>query len=344
MSAECGTYGLSASHLPERSIIERMALLEVHDLRLSLGGVPILRGMTFSLAQGRTLGIVGESGCGKSLTGYTLMGMAPEHARVTGSVRLEGRELLGLAEREWNQLRGAEVGMVFQDPFTSLNPMMRVGEQIAETYRLHQGMNRRGAWDAAVRMLDHVGVPEPATSARKYPHQMSGGQRQRVVIGIAFAGRPKVLIADEPTTALDVTLQAQILRLLRQLQEEAGTAVMLISHDIGVIAACSDEIAVVYAGRIVEQGPGPRVLNQPQHPYTQALLDALPDPARMRLTAIPGQPPLFADLGPGCAFAPRCPRRFDRCEQDPALLGVGPNHHAACWAATLPAIPSDQLS
>jgi len=311
-----------------------MSVLVVDDLRLALGGVPILRGVSFALERGQTLGVVGESGCGKSMTGYALMGMSPPHAQLTGSIQLEGRELIGLAERDWNQLRGAEIGMVFQDPFTSLNPMMRVGEQIAETYRLHQGMNRRAAADAAVAMLRHVGVPDPAHSARKYPHQMSGGQRQRVVIGIAFAGRPKVLIADEPTTALDVTLQAQILHLLRELQEEVGTAVMLISHDIGVIASVSTQIGVIYAGRIVEQGRGADVLSDPRHPYTRALLDALPDPHRDRLIAIPGQPPVFAELGPGCAFAPRCARVQPACTADPRLEAIVPGHAVACWNPT----------
>ncbi len=311
-----------------------MAVLEVRDLHVSFGKVEILRGVSFDLEAGKTLGVVGESGCGKSQTGFAIMGMLQKPGKITrGSIRLDGQELVGLGERRLQEIRGDGIALVMQDPFTSLNPMMRVGEQIAEALRLHRGMNRAQAAKGAVEMLDRVGVPAPEASARKYPHQMSGGQRQRVVIGIAFACQPKVLIADEPTTALDVTLQAQILRLLRELQETTGVAVMLVSHDIGAIAAVSERIAVFYAGRVVETGPAHKVLREAAMPYTRALLNALPRAGMTHLEAIGGQPPDFAALPRGCAFSPRCPLRFAKCDEEPGLLPVDAGHTAACWRA-----------
>lgn len=266
------------------------------------------------------------------MTGLAVMGMLPVGGRVTrGSILLDGRELVGMSAREWTSVRGQEVALVMQDPFTSLNPLMRVGDQIAEVLELHQGKGRREARAAAVEMLRTVGVPSPEDSARKYPHQMSGGQRQRVVIGIAFVARPKVLIADEPTTALDVTLQAQILRLLKRLQEDEGTAVVLISHDIGVIGSVADDVSVYYAGRVVEEGPVEAVLRRPMHPYTEALLKAVPTVGASRLAVIPGQPPLLADLPGGCAFGPRCGYVFAACSEDPVLAEDGAGGRAACW-------------
>jgi oligopeptide/dipeptide ABC transporter ATP-binding protein len=305
-------------------------VLEVSGLEVSFGPTRILRGVDLALNPGETLGVVGESGCGKSMTGFAIMGMLQRPGRVSaGSIRLEGRELVGLREKEMRRVRGKEIALVMQDPFTSLNPMMRVGDQIAESLVLHRGMRGDAARKRAVELLDQVGVPAPEASARKYPHQMSGGQRQRVVIAIAFACRPKVLIADEPTTALDVTLQAQILRLLRDLQREEGTAVMLVSHDIGAIAAVSRRIAVFYAGRVVETGLAEDVLRRPAHPYTRALLGSLPRAGMTKLEVIGGSPPDFAALPKGCAFAPRCPLRVEKCEEDPPLMGEG--HAAACW-------------
>jgi oligopeptide transport system ATP-binding protein len=266
------------------------------------------------------------------MTGFALMGMVPAPGVINaGSIKLDGVELLGQSEKAWRQLRGKELGLVMQDPFTSLNPMMRIGAQIAESLRLHEGLDRKKAWDRSVELLDQVGVPAPESSARKYPHQLSGGQRQRVVIAIAFASKPRVLIADEPTTALDVTLQAQILRLLRDLQKQKGTAVVLISHDIGAIASVAHRIAVFYAGRIVEIGPAAQVLQNPRMPYTQALLAALPTAGVQRLTAIQGMPPDLGHLPPGCPFAPRCPHRFDACTAEPGLIDVGADQSAACW-------------
>jgi len=309
-----------------------MATLEVQGLDVRVGDVHILRGIDLSVDRGKTLGVVGESGCGKSMTGLAVMGMLPRAATVAGSVRLDGRELLSLKPKEWLDIRGQEVSMVMQDPFTSLNPVMQVGWQIAEVFTLHQGLSRAAAWEKAVEMLGKVGVPAPAESARKYPHQMSGGQRQRVVIAIAFASTPKVLVADEPTTALDVTLQAQILRLLKQMQEETGTAVVLISHDIGVIGSLADDIAVFYAGRVVEAGPAEAVLRDARHPYTQALLRSVPQVGADRLQVIDGQPPNLALLPPGCAFAPRCPHRFEKCGDDPRPTVDG-GHRVECWLA-----------
>ncbi|MCW5937632.1 MAG: ABC transporter ATP-binding protein [Fimbriimonadaceae bacterium] len=309
-----------------------MPLLEVSGLTVEIRGTRILHGVSFSLEPGKTLGVVGESGCGKSMTGLAVMGMLPLGGKVVGGkIELAGRDLTGLRPKDWLDVRGQEVSMVMQDPFTSLNPMMRVGDQIAEVLVLHKGMGWRSARARAVELLGHVGVPAPADSARKYPHQMSGGQRQRVVIAAAFASRPKVLIADEPTTALDVTLQAQILRLLKALQEEAGTAVLIISHDIGVIGSVADEIAVFYAGRVVETGPAEAVLRRPMHPYTQGLLGSIPTIGVDRLQSIPGQPPRFGDLPVGCPFAPRCAHRFNPCDADPTLMPPSEAHRAACW-------------
>jgi oligopeptide/dipeptide ABC transporter ATP-binding protein len=311
-----------------------MPVLSVTELEVAFGATKILRGVTFDLEAGQTLGVVGESGCGKSMTGFTIMGMLPAPGRVVhGSIKLEGQELVGLRERDYRKIRGKDIALVMQDPFTSLNPMMRVGDQIAEALWLHQDMDKRRARQEAVKMLELVGVPAPSSSASKYPHQMSGGQRQRVVIAMAFACRPKVLIADEPTTALDVTLQAQILRLIRDLQEQEGTAVMLISHDIGAIASISSRIAVFYAGRIVETGPAAKVLTQAAMPYTRALLNALPQPGKAKLESIAGYPPDLGHLPEGCSFSPRCPLRFEKCKQEPGLLQVEADHTAACWRA-----------
>lgn len=309
-------------------------ILTLNEVEVAFGSAKILRGVSLDLYPGETLGVVGESGCGKSMTGFAVMGMLPKPGKVTkGSITLEGRELTTLTNREWLDVRGDQIALVMQDPFTSLNPMMRVGEQIAEALRLHQNMSRQEASRKAVELLDQVGVPVPESSARKFPHQMSGGQRQRVVIAIAFACRPKVLIADEPTTALDVTLQAQILRLIREMQERDGTAVMLISHDIGVIGAMASRVAVFYAGRVVEIGESSQVLRDPRHPYTQALLSAMPTAGKTVLASLPGQPPDLTTLGVGCAFAERCPVRCDRAGEDPPLVLIpkGDDHQAACW-------------
>lgn len=312
-----------------------MPVLEVNQLEVAIGASQILRGVSFDLEAGKTLGVVGESGCGKSMTGMTIMGMSPVGARVSGSIKLNGTELVGLGESRMRRIRGAQIAIVMQDPFTSLNPMMRVGKQIEEVLRLHQSMGPDAAREEAIRLLDHVGVPSPQASSLKFPFQMSGGQRQRVVIAIAFACKPKVLIADEPTTALDVTLQAQILRLIRDLQQEVGTAVMLISHDIGVIASVSDRICVYYAGRVIESGSAEQVLVRSSHPYTRALLGAVPSTDKRRLNTIPGQPPDLQKPIRGCSFLDRCPERFEQCSTDPSLFPIEAGHAASCWLVPL---------
>ena len=309
-----------------------MSLLKVTDLHVGFGATEILRGVSFDLAPGETLGVVGESGCGKSMTGFAIMGMLQAPGKITkGSIQLEGRELVGMAERDMRKIRGQDIALVMQDPFTSLNPMMRIVDQISEAYTLHQGISKAEARRRSIEMLDQVGVPAPEASALKYPHQLSGGQRQRVVIAMAFACRPKVLIADEPTTALDVTLQAQILRLLRELQEKEGTSVILISHDIGAIASVAHRIAVFYAGRIIEIGQSEQVLRQASHPYTRSLLMSLPRAGQDRLESIGGQPPDFAKLTGECSFAPRCALRMDQCAVEPDLTFSSNGVGCACW-------------
>lgn len=311
-------------------------VLEVNQLEVAIGASQILRGVSFELESAKTLGVVGESGCGKSITGMTIMGMAPGGAKISGSIKLDGVELIGMPESQMRRIRGAKIAIVMQDPFTSLNPMMRVGKQIEEVLRLHQNLSPESAQKQSVHLLEHVGVPSPQASAQKYPFQMSGGQRQRVVIAIAFACKPDILIADEPTTALDVTLQAQILRLIRDLQQEVGTAVMLISHDIGVIASVSDRICVYYAGRVIETGSAEEVLRQPSHPYTRALLGAVPSEDKSRLKTIPGQPPDLQKPILGCSFRERCTERFEKCSDDPTLFRVNEGHDAACWRVPMP--------
>lgn len=312
-----------------------MPVLKVLDLEVSFGSTRILQGVSFELEAGKTLGIVGESGCGKSMTAFAIMKMLHSPGRISkGQILFEGMDLVTLSEAKMRQIRGKDIALVMQDPFTSLNPMMRVGDQIAESLVLHQDKSWAEARTLAVELMDKVGVPSPESSAKKFPHQLSGGQRQRIVIATAFACKPKVLLADEPTTALDVTLQAQILRLIRALQEEEDTAVMLISHDIGAIASVSDSIAVFYAGQIVEMGSAAEVLHAPTMPYTKALLNALPSPGKERLEAIDGQPPMFTNLPPGCSFAPRCQFADERCEQArPNLVQLGPTRQTACFKA-----------
>lgn len=316
---------------------DTMPILEVKDLTVAINHTEILRRVNFSVEKGKTLGIVGESGCGKSMTTYAIMNMLPAGGKITsGSISLAGENLVGIKERKYREIRGKRMALVMQDPFTSLNPMMRVGSQIAEALTIHQTISSSAALAKAVELLKAVGVPGPELAAKKYPHEMSGGQRQRVVIAMAFACRPEVLIADEPTTALDVTLQAQILRLIRDLQAESGTSVILISHDIQAIGSIAHDIAVFYAGRVVETGSAEQVLRSAQMPYTQALLGAMPRASGEKLAVIPGQPPRFGKLEPGCAFAPRCPYRFEKCSMEPDLIPIGEGHSAACWKVGKP--------
>ena len=314
-------------------------LLEVGGLHIAFprpgGNREVVAGIGYRLAAGRTLGVVGESGCGKSVTALALMGLVPPPGVVGGSVRFEGRELVGQSAAEWRKLRGARVAMVFQEPMTALNPVMTVGRQIAEVQVLHKGIGWNEAGEKAVSMLEAVGINSPRERAASYPHQLSGGMRQRAMIAMALACEPALLIADEPTTALDVTIQAQILELLRLLQEELGTAILLITHDLAVIAETAHRVAVMYAGRIVETGPVGSLFAAPLHPYTEGLLRSIPRIARAReaeLAEIPGVVPAPGHLPAGCAFAARCLYADAACHvRRPALEPAGDGREVACW-------------
>ena len=318
-----------------------MALLEVQDLRVTLqtsrGALPALRGVSFALDHGQTLGLIGESGCGKSITALALMGLLPEGAQVSGSIRLGGQELTQLSEASLCQLRGHRMGMVFQEPMTALNPLHTVGHQIAEPLRLHKGLSSSAARAEALRLLQRVQLPQAAQRLDAYPHQLSGGQRQRVVIAIALACGPDLLIADEPTTALDVTIQREVLDLIQELVREegnSGMALLLISHDLGVMADTVQRMLVMYGGTVVESGPTAAVFQRLAHPYSRGLFAARPrlGLARgTRLATIPGRVPALADMPAGCPFAQRCDRAEDDCRQAlPPLVSVGPQHEARC--------------
>jgi len=293
-------------------------------------------GVSFDIAPGSTLGLVGESGCGKSVTALSLMRLLPQPAGriLGGEIVFEGRNLLALPIEEMQRIRGGRIGMVFQEPMTALNPVHTIGRQLSEVYRTHENMTKQEASRRAVAMLGRVGLPSPEIRLAEYPHHLSGGMRQRVVIAMALACHPKLLIADEPTTALDVTIQAQILDLIRDLQREMGMAVLLITHDLGVIAEMCDDVAVMYAGRIAEQGPVAGIFASPRHPYTRGLLASIPrldSPHKTRLPVIDGMVPSLRNLPPGCRFQNRCPYRQDRCaEAAPPLERVSEGHDAAC--------------
>jgi peptide/nickel transport system ATP-binding protein len=318
-----------------------MPALEVAGLTLDFRqdgrSLRVLDGISFRVAPGRTLAIVGESGCGKSVTALAIMGLLPGTARIGGAIRLGGRDLAAMTAEERRLLRGGEMAMIFQEPMTSLNPAFTAGDQVAEALRLHQGLDKASAFAEAVRMLDRVRIPDAARRAKQYPHQLSGGMRQRVMIAMALACRPKLLIADEPTTALDVTVQAQILALLDEMKRETGTAVILVTHDLGVVADHADEVAVMYAGRIAEQAPAPTLFARPEHPYTAGLLGAAPGEGAPgeRLASIEGTVPDLRAPPLGCRFAPRCPFRVARCDTTPPLTEVAPGHLSACWRAPL---------
>jgi peptide/nickel transport system ATP-binding protein len=313
-------------------------LLDVEDLRVTLqtsrGPADALRGVSFSLPPGGTLGLIGESGCGKSITALSLMGLLPEGAVVQGSIRLAGQELIDLPEAAWCGLRGLRIGMVFQEPMTALNPLHTVGHQIAEPLRLHKGLSRSAALAQALRLLERVQLPQARQRLSAYPHQLSGGQRQRVVIAIALACGPKLLIADEPTTALDVTIQREVLELIAELVREDGMGLLLISHDLGVMADTVQRMLVMYGGTVVESGPTAAVYERLAHPYTRGLFAARPrlGLARgTRLATIAGRVPALADLPPGCPFAKRCERVVDACKSAlPGPVSVGPGHEARC--------------
>ena len=324
-------------------------VLGVEDLQTVFytraGMVRAVDGMSFALGAGETLAIVGESGCGKSITALSLMRLIPDPPGriIAGKVVLEGTDLLRLSEPEMRKVRGNRVSMIFQEPMTSLNPVLTVGRQISQALMMHQGMSKAAAMDRAVEMLRLVKVPEPAQRVKEYPHQLSGGMRQRVMIAMALSCNPRVLIADEPTTALDVTIQAQILELILELQTKLGTAVLLITHDLGVVAETAQRVIVMYAGRKVEEATVEELFARPLHPYTRGLMASIPRLGLMRnaqgetggrLQEIPGMvPPLF-DLPQGCVYAPRCPKADDRCRAEyPKFEQKQPAHWAACWHA-----------
>jgi oligopeptide/dipeptide ABC transporter ATP-binding protein len=321
-------------------------VLEVDGLQThfftAVGTVRAVDGVSYSLKPGETLGVVGESGCGKSVSALSILRLVanPPGRIVGGQIRFNGKNLLDLAEPEMERVRGNEISMIFQEPMTSLNPLYTVGGQIAEAVALHQGLSRKEAWHRAVEMLRRVYIPEPEKRAHAYPHQLSGGMRQRVMIAMALSCNPKVLIADEPTTALDVTIQAQILDLMRELQETTGTAIVLITHDMGVVAENADRVVVMYAGRKVEEAPAAVLFEAPGHPYTEGLLGSIPHldevarsgARRTRLNEIKGMVPSLFNLPQGCSFAPRCGKATEQCRESvPPLEEHRPGHFIACW-------------
>ncbi|MET3577164.1 oligopeptide/dipeptide ABC transporter ATP-binding protein [Mesorhizobium robiniae] len=311
---------LSVEHLSVSFPMGRERLVVVNDV-------------SFDVRPGELVGLVGESGSGKSVTALAIMGLLPETAHVIGRIDFQGEDLLTLPRRRMRGLRGRRLGMIFQEPMTSLNPIFTVGDQICEAIRAHEAISRKEALDRAVLLLEKVGIPSPRSRLFDYPHQLSGGMRQRVMIAIALCLSPKLLIADEPTTALDVTIQAQLLDMLQALREEFGTAILLITHNMGVMAEVADRAVVMYASRVVEQAAIEDLFDRPQHPYTEGLLGSTPEmgSGARRLRTIPGGIPNLADLPEGCLFAPRCPKVTEAChEAHPPLLAVGPAQHAAC--------------
>ncbi len=306
--------------------------------RTDRGLVPAVDGLSLTVAPGQTLAIVGESGCGKSVSSLAIMGLLGPNAEIGGTLRLADQDLLAMPPEARRRLRGAEMAMIFQEPMTSLNPAFTAGDQIAEALALHRSLSRAAAAAEAVRALDQVRIPDAPRRAAQYPHQLSGGMRQRVMIAMALACRPKLLIADEPTTALDVTVQAQILELLDALKRETGTAVVLITHDLGIVADHAETVVVMYAGRAVETAPAAAIFTHPEHPYTIGLLGAVPrlDGPRSRLASIEGTVPDPLRRPPGCGFAPRCPFVLPACTAtDPPLAAQAPGHAAACLRAPL---------
>jgi peptide/nickel transport system ATP-binding protein len=313
-------------------------LLEVEGLRVEFptrrGTLVAVHDVSFSIAPGEVLGVVGESGAGKSLTGAAIIGLLDPPGRIaSGRIALGGRRIDNLPYEEMRRIRGREIGAIFQDPLTSLNPLYTIGRQIAETIRTHLDMSETAARERAVALLEEVGIPAAARRIDHYPHQFSGGMRQRVVIALALAANPRLIVADEPTTALDVSIQAQVIQLLKRLCREHGTAVMLVTHDMGVIAETADRVAVMYAGRIVEIGPVSDVIHRPRHPYTSGLMGSIPSivDERARLTQIDGAMPRLTSIPPGCAFHPRCPRAFERCSRERPELSDAGSTRAACW-------------
>ena len=318
----------------------RQTILKVEDLVTRFntpeGTVYAVNGVSFELAESETLGVVGESGCGKSVTMLSVLQLIPRPPGriVNGKAWFHDQDLLHLAPEEIRSVRGAQIGMIFQDPMTSLNPVLTIGKQVSEPLTLHLGMSKKDAEERVVELLQLVGIPEAEKRLTQYPHQFSGGMRQRVMIAMALACNPQILIADEPTTALDVTIQAQIIELVKKLRDELGMAVIWITHDLGVVAGMAQRVIVMYAGYIIEEAYVKELYSNPTHPYTHGLLNSLPrlDVSKeRRLTDIPGLPPLLLEQPIGCPFKPRCPYGFDKCEANPPLVEIGVNHKVACW-------------
>jgi oligopeptide/dipeptide ABC transporter ATP-binding protein len=336
----------SVSSDPRRSVAVAPGrpLLELDNLSthyVSSQGTRVVRAVddvSLRVNAGETLGIVGESGSGKSTLALTLLRVLPQAARiVSGHIWFEGEDLVRKSDAEMRQVRGKRMAMILQDPMASLNPLFSIGDQVAEPIRVHEGTGRRAAWQRAIHLLKAVRIPSPQTRVTQYPHEMSGGMRQRIVGAIGISCEPRLLIADEPTTSLDLTIQAQYLNLLRELQREHGLALIFITHNLGIVAKMCDQLAVMYAGRVVESGPVSRIFNAPAHPYTRALLNSIPRMGdnRQRLTAIDGQPPDLSRLPPGCAFAARCPAAFDRCRTEaPPEFSLDGGRTARCWLAS----------
>ena len=328
-------------------------LLEVRNLRTSFatgaGVVRAVDGVSWSIREGETVALVGESGCGKSVTALSIMRLvAPPAGRIEGGeILYKGRDLLKLDEQEMQQVRGRDIGMVFQEPMTSLNPVLTIGRQLTEGLEIHLKMTPEAARARAVELLGMVGIPDPQRRLAQYPHHFSGGMRQRMMIAMALACNPSLILADEPTTALDVTIQAQILELMRDLSQRLGVAMLIITHNLGVVARYADRVNVMYAGRIVEQASAAELYARPRHPYTLGLLRSVPrldEPRRGRLDPIEGQPPDLTRLPAGCAFAPRCAFRTERCGEAPALAAVGEAHGAACWESERLARPAAEVT
>ena len=312
-------------------------LLSVRDLNVSFrtpdGVVHAVIDSSFDIRPGEVLAVVGESGSGKSVTALALMQLHPKNTDITGSVMFDGREVLSMSDAEMRSLRGQDIAMIFQDPMTALNPVFSVGHQIVEVIRLHSSVTKEGAWARAVDLLNLVGVPDPKARATQYPHEYSGGMRQRAMIAMAIANDPKLLIADEPTTALDVTVQAQVMEVLRDVQQETGSAMMLITHDLGVVAGSADRVQVMYGGRVMETGTVDEIFYETSNPYTMALLESIPDldGKKEELHPIPGNPPSLLNPPSGCPFRPRCLHAVDRCaESVPALVTVAASHESRC--------------
>jgi oligopeptide/dipeptide ABC transporter ATP-binding protein len=326
----------------------RAPVLEVETLEIQIAGgaAPIVDNVSFSLSPGETLCIVGESGCGKSLTALALMGLlaTPPLRRTGGTALFQGEDLFSMSRERLREVRGGRMAMIFQEPMSSLNPAIKIGEQIAEAVREHQGISTEAARARAVEMLERVRIPAAKKRLNEYPHQLSGGMRQRVMIAMALANDPSLLIADEPTTALDVTIQAQILDLMATLSKQSDAALIMITHDLGVVAEMADKVAVMYAGRIVEAGSAAQIFNDPQHPYTLGLMSSMPalDGGRDRLVTIPGSVPSPVDMPAGCRFAARCPFAVPDCATAPSPTEVSPGHSVACWRAPLEALATSE--